>query len=66
MKTTPEDPCDPDIYFDCDDTNCVSKTLMCNGRRNGKFGWDEEADCAKEDEDKPVLDVHSAHVQVRE
>lgn len=35
------DPCD-EGYYDCDDTFCVDKGLVCNGIRNCKFGWDEE------------------------
>jgi len=29
--------------FDCDDTFCIDKSLVCNQVRNCKFGWDEDA-----------------------
>ena len=62
--TTEDEPCDPEVYFDCEDTNCISNTLLCNGNRNCKFGWDEEADCKSEEDQPVVLDVASPHVAV--
>ncbi len=62
--TTEEHPCDPEVYFDCEDTNCISNTLLCNGVRNCKFGWDEEGQCQSEDEGEAVLDMSSPHVVV--
>ncbi len=31
--------------YNCEDATCISPLLRCNGIRNCKFGWDEEA-CA--------------------
>lgn len=31
-----------DNYYDCDDTFCIDSSLLCNGLRNCRFGWDEE------------------------
>ena len=65
VPTTEDKPCDRGVYYDCQDTNCISRTLLCNGVRNCKFGWDEETECTKEDEEKPILDMATPHVQVR-
>ena len=29
--------------YDCDDATCIHPSLVCNGIRNCKFGWDEES-----------------------
>jgi len=45
-KEDDDGPCeDEDDHYDCDDTFCVDNSLVCNGIRNCKFGWDEES-CA--------------------
>merc|ERR1712113_937888 len=36
-----EDKC-KEGFYDCDDTYCIDESLLCNGIRNCKFGWDEE------------------------
>ncbi len=62
--TTEDEPCDPEVYFDCEDTNCISRSLLCNKNRNCKFGWDEEANCEADDEQEAVLDMSSPHVVI--
>ena len=29
--------------YDCDDATCIKKSLVCNGVKNCKFGWDEDS-----------------------
>jgi len=39
----PNGACDPKTEYDCEDATCIHPDLVCNGIRNCKFGWDEEA-----------------------
>ena len=41
-KVEDSEDCHKSLY-DCDDTYCIDKSLLCNGIRNCRFGWDEEA-----------------------
>jgi len=55
-------PCDPKTEYDCEDTYCISKDLVCNGHRNCKYGWDDD-NCGEE-EGEQMLDLASPHVAV--
>lgn len=35
--------CEAETEYDCDDATCIHPSLVCNGIRNCKFGWDEES-----------------------
>lgn len=50
----------PEGEYDCDDATCISSSLVCNGVRNCKFGWDEES-CVSEGSAIP-LDFSATHV----
>jgi len=48
--------------YDCDDATCISPSLVCNGIRNCKGGWDEEdGSCVAEGSSIP-LDFSATHV----
>ena len=50
----------PEESYDCDDTYCIDHDLVCNGVRNCRFGWDEEA-CSDGGDSLP-LDMTAPHV----
>jgi len=52
----------PKEQYDCDDTYCIDRDLMCNNVRNCQFGWDEES-CATAGSGIP-LDMSAPHVIV--
>lgn len=56
----PQDACDPDTEYDCDDATCIHPDLVCNGIRNCRFGWDEES-CV-DPSSAIALDFTSPHV----
>ena len=59
QKVEDSEDCHKDLY-DCDDTYCIDKSLICNGIRNCRFGWDEEA-CTIGGDSLP-LDMTEPHV----
>jgi hypothetical protein len=48
--------------YDCEDTYCISKDLVCNKVRNCKYGWDD--DQCGEEEDEQMLDLSAPHVYI--
>lgn len=52
----------PKEQYDCDDTYCIDRDLICNNVRNCQFGWDEES-CATAGSGIP-LDMSAPHVIV--
>jgi len=50
----------PEHSYDCDDTYCIDESLLCNGVRNCRFGWDEES-CSDGGDSIP-LDMTAPHV----
>jgi len=61
QKVEDSDECpNKDTFYDCDDTYCIDKSLVCNGIRNCRFGWDEES-CTVGGDSLP-LDMTEPHV----
>ena len=50
----------PEESYDCDDTYCIDRSLLCNGIRNCRFGWDEES--CTDGSSGPALDMSAPHV----
>jgi len=50
----------PEESYDCDDTYCIHRSLLCNGIRNCRFGWDEES--CSDGSSGPALDMSAPHV----
>jgi len=59
LKIEDNEECDEESY-DCEDTYCIDKSLLCNGVRNCRFGWDEES-CSAGGDALP-LDMTAPHV----
>jgi len=53
-------PTKPTPSYDCDDTFCIDRSLICNGIRNCRHGWDEES-CGGDGDALP-LDMTEPHV----
>ena len=60
QKVEDSEECPKPETYDCDDTYCIDKSLVCNGIRNCRFGWDEES-CTVGGDSLP-LDMTEPHV----